>query len=500
MRKDEMLDAQLRAAYRAPEEPLTLASTIDRRIAQATGGRRVRRRLVLSFAATGLASVVLLAAPVVQAKATLRRISGALDGVVRMRAVRYEVEDGRETPAETISYDQGRCVIRTRRGGHDDLLTNDASYTYDAFLHSYVRKEREDGPFAKRGFRLSDLVSDAEGEGLSQRVEIENVRLDGRPALRARFTNGQLPERYAIYADPQTELPLFVQIEAREGETWRLAQTMRFDYSPKFAAAEMRNVPTDAPVLTAQEADRRFEAAVSATSLAEVPLQKGRLVVRALDVAPDGTVYVAVQTGYRSTNTWRGYATILRDDQGGEYARSEVMPAGSLGGSIPKDGVLELEVFVPTHPLSQPRTLTLLARKFANGKLARQTPGQIGQPGGGYVTKWFDNGSGSRDVEAVDVPLLTRRVSGPTCGAAPSYAARVDPDSFGDDIAAAMTKARFRAHWLKLWGRPAEAVPAYEEAIRLAHEHARRGLGQVSVDYLIQEMNKARSAAGTARP
>ena len=476
------LDAGLRTAFQVPESGPAVDRKIDAALARFGRGRRIRRRLMLSFGATAAAALAVWAIPVVQAQAAISRIAGALDDVNTVVITKFAVdEEGRRSPAGIVAYNRGHWRMNDGSGSHAAFYSNGKNYSFDETLGAYVMSDRPAGPFARNGssLRVSNLLAEAEGDTWSRRASTDKTTLNGRDVLRVSIENGRLPEKYVIYADPQSELPIEVDCQANELGQWRTREVMSFDYG---AAVDERTFEPDLaryPAISAAEADRRFASAITSRSLASAPLKKGRLVVRSFDVADDGTVFVVYQSGDMHRNSSGGSALELTADDGSVYLRADSNAYQAPDSRLPAEGKLEVETFVPLEPQQpwHPRTLTLDTNRFGDGALARRMRCEIEYPNGTRETKWQFNRMTPEEVDAQPVALLKRAVDKPDCAKRPAFLARIDDMSFGNDIRADMTKAVTRARYYAGAERWSDALRWYNEDLRLKRLHERLGYG-----------------------
>ncbi|RYG88746.1 hypothetical protein EON77_00235 [bacterium] len=101
---------------------------------------------------------------------------------------------------------------------------------------------------------------------------------------------------------------------------------------------------------------------------------------------------------------------------------------------------------------------------------------------------------GSKDVNASVFTLLTRKESGPTCGAVPAWAARMDPTYFGNDAWSDRTKAQYRATAAMNAKDWPEAERQLNEELRLIREAEARGGGSYSRSRALDDLEKVRAA------
>lgn len=475
---DSQLDARLRAALPARSASASLASTIDDRLQRHRRIHRIVRPLRLAFAlgATGLGIVVL--GPPVYAQSVMGRIAGAIDGVSSLRMTRTSVDaQGNRYPAGESIYREGQWRMRMPNG--DMLFRHSKAYVLDPALKVYVQQAKPNGPFANgTGIRLSEMLGVASKWSLDRRVAVDDAVRNGRPMKRAIVQNGGLGERYVIFADPKTDLPSEVLVEAWEGGAWRLRTVQKFEYGASIPTTAFE-LPKGAVVISESERSIRTVRAMTSKQLAEMPLRKGRVVIRAVDVARDGTVFVAYQAGDRVPNRWRGYGLELRDDRGTAYGRQMVIGLGEDFVKRAKDGKLEVEAFVPLEPVDprQPRTYTVTASRMKTGEFTRWIDGVVQDPNGPFRMVWQPNWQSSDRTPPTKKDVLRLKFAAPTCDSMPAFATMLSPTNFGNEITTAIYTASVRGRTYaerKEWGA---AKRWYEEALLQMRKHERTGLG-----------------------
>ena len=464
---ESQFDNNLRAVFTVPESESSLDHKIDRALDRFKSARTVRRRITFTLAAGTAVVAGVTLFPAVKAQASMGGIISALDSKTSVKATTFSMdEQGNRWPMATTIIANGETSYVDARRTRQQLDLKDRSLYFDSSIHSFVQSPKR----ASHGIKLSDMLGSASQFSISKRVSVERVNVGNKELLRATIKNGDLPERYIIDADPDSQLPQHVTIESLELGTWRPRQVVVFDYKEGLQVdkADLSKFP----VVTKEQAAANFEKAMTKSSMATIPLRKGNLIIRALDVADDGSVYVMFQAGNREPHTWRGYGIGLSDDLGTEYVR-----AGDLfsvdEGSIPTDGKFECEVFVPRKPIhsSIPRNFKLIALLTKEGDLERIIQATVVGKDGKKVTQWFPN-SGRK---AKQIEVLTKSFTGSTCAIRPEWAAKIAYHFFGNDVFAEMTKASYRAKVAmenKDWK---EAESQLNEQLRQMRESERLG-------------------------
>ncbi|RYG37269.1 hypothetical protein EON81_07190 [bacterium] len=485
---DSHFDQSLRAALNVPVTPASLDAKIDRALNHRHQIRTVRRRVFFTVAATGATTFALLSLPAARAQASLGGIARAMDRTTHARITTIRIDEtGRRWPGDTISVADGNSSVTNTRGVQTSIEFGKDSYVFDPTLKSYIVSPRRN----RGSLRLSDMLGPAGGFSMTKRSETERVRVDGRDLLRLTITQNGLPERFRIEADAETDLPVRIVVESKERDRWRPRQEQTFDYSANVvvAAPDLKRTPA----ITAQEADLRFEKAMTAETLAQAPMGKGRrLVLRAFDVAEDGTVFVAYQSGDRVVNSWNGYALNLRDDRGTEYVRGgEVFSRQEEIQS--RDGKIEMETFIPRHPVPAnfKRRFTITTQRDENRRLARSLYSEMHRPDGTVVRSFGPNPfSGEKAPSEV---VLFRPTRTTTCATHPAWAGRVDHMGFSNPIWAEMTKARFRSQAAMEASDWPEAERQIEEELRRMRESEQNGFSSWAMNRPLKDLDLVRT-------
>lgn len=486
-----MIDDRIRAAFPLSQEPTTLDAKIDRALAHRLAYRKFRRRVLCGASLTAGLAFAFVAAPAVKAQASLSRILRALDKQTHARVLTYNVdESGRRWLSATTQIANGDVATTDARGTRQNFDVGDKSYSLDPTLGRFIVHPRRPGG----SIRLSDMLSGASGFSIGKRADLQNVEVNGRPVVRATIMNRGLPERYVIDADPESDLPVGMRVESLERGAWRLRSLLVFDYTASLSkiAPDLRRFPPT----TQEAADAEFESAMTRTNLGATGFKKGRLVVRALDLAQDGTVFVAFQTGDRRPRSWSGYSLTVGDDRGTTYDGKTQFFTNMEGPYRSPDGKLEMEMFVPLKPVPPdvPRTLILTTHTGPDGRFVRMTEWTVNYPDGHSEKRRGPNYFGNVSGDPITVPVLRKRVSAPTCDVFPAWAARIDPSRFGNPIAAEMGKAEVRSRAAMNRQDWPEAEAQLEEVLRLKREHERAGYSSWRQDDTLSDLERVRAA------
>jgi hypothetical protein len=496
-------DAGLRTALSTQTATAMLDAKIDAALSRHLRRGRVVRRFAYSCAATAAVALAIWCVPVIQAQAAISRIAGALDAVATVTVSKFTVDaNGGRSPAGTIYYDHGRWRMNDGTGGRLTYYLKGKTYSLDETIGAFVVQDTADGPFSRNAssFKASDLLREAEGDTWTRRATVDQTTLNGREVRRLTLDNGQLPERYVFYADPQTDLPIQVECLTQELGNWRVADVMLFDYNRSIDPRQFEPDFKRYPVLTKAEADAKFEEAVTSKDLADVPLKRGRLVVRSFDVAKDGTVFVLFQSGDSTANSFGGFALDLKSDDGTEFLRPQFFGTTMPGATLPAEGRFEVATFVPLEPEDpwQTHVYSLSTHRSKDGTLARELICEVHYLDGSIETTHAPaTGSGPNDVVS-EVPVMRTAIEKPTCEVRPESLTRIDSMWFGNDVVTEMQEAALRANrymCLKRWN---DALRWSNEELRLKRLHESLGYGSWSQDDTLQRIRSAEAALAAA--
>ncbi|MCH7944582.1 MAG: hypothetical protein IIC73_01000, partial [Armatimonadetes bacterium] len=298
----------LKLGMRPIAERPELDTKISARLRRATAAARTKRwgaTLGAAAAAVVLMSVFLF--PRAEAQPTFAQIAGALDDVKSVRIVRYSItEDGERVFAGRIDYQMGKWHMVMPGGGEETLWLDGDFYFFDKSAGNYVHSLRPDGPFNvnRRGLRLSVMLEPGGGLG-DKEVALTDGKHKGTSVKIASIEDRNLGVRTVIQADANTLLPIIGQLYSLEQGEWRLRGEFTYDYSPKFPEGHFALKP-GVPVVSDADSKSMLVDRLTADELVTIDIKGGRLVVRSVNVARDGTVFVTYQVGDK-TRSWRGY-------------------------------------------------------------------------------------------------------------------------------------------------------------------------------------------------
>lgn len=429
-----------------PAVPVT--SDVDRKInvAVSRGARHcsARRRWQFGLAVACAMGLGIVLYPSAKAYALLSSVSGKLDNVKSVQISRYRVAQGARVLEGSIDYLDGDWVISQQ--GKRDVYRKGKYYRYEPSENCYVVDERPNGPFQynSSSFKLSSLLNTSGGSLLPSPVKMSEKTENGRPMLVATIDNPQMSERVVITADKESELPIRTVVLQLSNGSYTEVGEMRFDYSPAFSKThfELKN---GIPMLSQEQFATRSVARATANDLGSHALRKGRIVIRSLDVARDGTVFVTYQAGDKTNTRWRGFGLKVSDSLGTKYIEprdcfnqraefAETSPAGNL----------ELEVWIPTKPREswQPVTVDVSIALTSTNELMRFIDGF--EAGERHV---LSNGPGKVDMskrmfaDQKFLPISKKMFSLPSCEWRPEVFAQMNESWFSDEGHSRMFRA-----------------------------------------------------------
>jgi hypothetical protein len=492
---DVTFDDRIKGAMAPAPLPENLAGQVDSQIERFRARRLSGRRWKLAGSGAVVGALAVMLFPVAQAQVVLARMAGALEDVDAVRMERYNVlEGGARAWAGTIDYERGKW--KTTNPGETYFYIDGKSYRYDALTESYVVEERPQGPFAHNSTSLSvsSMLDRARGWGQSVRIKEANG------SIVATIDGPDLNERTVVTADSKTMLPVRIESYALESGQWKLHSVMKPDYAPKFEAGHFA-MRADLPRVSKQDYEKRMVEALTSDSLLSIDSLDRVFHLRSVEVASDGTVFVAYQIGDK-TRSWRGFRLRVTDDIGNEYANPPMLDGGyDLFLKHSQGGRLELEVFVPLEPTKgwRPHTVRLQAAFSQNKEIVEWNMSQIfSQRADG--TAWFTIYPNTPGVDRDNPPpwrqVWERHFDAPTCGLNPEYIANLDYQSFGNDVYSKIFRSSVLARHFQNAQDWANAERWLLEDLRLKRESASRGFGTWALDQALNELGSVRKHLG----
>ena len=306
---DETRRAVLEAAHTQRPSPLR------------TAGRRVRS-WGLAFGAAGalLALAAYLTLRPSPAQAALARVAAAVEAVRTQHTVMWMQPPGGPRETRVSWYAEGKWRMETRREGElTELTVYDGEWSngYNPATNTaYLRISEQ--PFGTdfKGFSVAAMMPVMR----DAKVEVETVNEDGRVLNRFDITREGLPERYVILADPQTDLPISLQLYVRVDGAWKLAggaEVMEYNV-PVDPKLFVLSYPADAEVVDKGSADDRWRQRYQ-RGLVRVRAGDFEAVLRDFQVTVDGDVFAIWTPGEPAGVP--GPEAELRDNLGTVYLR-----------------------------------------------------------------------------------------------------------------------------------------------------------------------------------
>ena len=495
---DQDFEKSIQASMIPATERPFLQANIDASIVRYKGNQRRKRRLVTAVCTTVVFGLAVAAYPRAYAAYIFNRISGSLDDVLAVRMTRFDIDDaGREFDSGVVDYSAGKWRIEQGHGAEVSYYVGGKLLHYEPLVKAYVAEDRPEGPFGHNptGLKLSALI-ETYGTQQFNTPEITSSTYKGKSVLVASMISASMiNEKLELIVDKETELPIESRTFVSSDNKWRLAGVLRFDYNPRFAPSHFH--PGDgAPVITKPDFERKFISIMTSKELGGQGLPQGRIVIRAVDVALDGTVFVAYQAGDKAARWYKGPAVKLSDDLGTNYVPVTEMNPSNLDDQFIRespDGKLELAVFVPIEPDLRFRQRRLNVSTVLNqtGKLVRGQPAWGIRKNGSVFSvppRWeAKNGETLKQV-----PVLSIRVASATCGERPNYSSQISYQNFAFDIRAQILKASVRANDYQQQMDFKNAERWTLELIRLKREQERQGFGSSGLRSDYQNLEEIR--------
>lgn len=491
---ESRFDAAVKAVASAPQERSTLNAKVSESLLRRTRMKRLRSRMLMAATGSCAVGVAMFVFPAVKAQASLRGILTAMDGAGSACVTAYIVDDaGHELPCSKTVIADGKQWYRDASGKREVFTIGDKQYAFDPTTQAYVVHESRHST----GLRLSELLGPAGGFSLDKRVEMTNFSENGRSYVKAVIENGRLPERYTLVADAKTDLPVSGYVEGREAGVWRKGQIFHFEYgaTAKIVGPDFKRYK----VITPREQEARFAAAMDRQMLAEKKFANGRLVIRAIEAAQDGTIFVAFQAGDHSARSWNGYGISIQDSLGTPYVRVGQFGNMMEGPFDDPDGKVEEEVFTPPtpQPITQPRTVSVFTQHDSKGRFTRMIQVGVVEPGGKLTMHWQGNLGGNLNEPPVQDKLLSKTFSGATCGTHPSWAETVDFSRYSSDPSTEISIWEARAADALTKGQWQAAEDGFNHELAAMNDFQQQGYGSWSRDRPLRGIEKARKHDAT---
>lgn len=382
----------------------------------------VRRTLWAGLGTTAMAGAFLVL-PVARGMAALRQINGALTDVKSFQSVSYSIlEDGSRVRSGEMAYDEGKWRIQDP--GRELMIYRDGTrFIYDDWMKVFIREVKPEGPFLNntKGLGVEHLL----GPGAPALLTLEDdrsVSVNGHERRRLELKNKLASEWLTIYADPKTGLPQKMDSYSLRNGTKTLRGTADFTYekpdaslflvpwnprvprplkhlpysggvtpelvdgqdSPPWSLEVEPDVPRASSSMevifpraaaspkimdkAAWDLERRRRMTVG--TVAKAAFGESKIMIRDLAVEPDGTIWVAYQTG-RTQSGWSGH--VLSVEPRNQYCHGPEFPSEEPVPSARAWGRVEFQCFIPVDSKSL-GSFKLLATPNGEGNFVRDFP------------------------------------------------------------------------------------------------------------------------------
>lgn len=396
-----------------------MKTRVKQRVDASIRRKKVVRRTLWAGLGTAAMAGAFLTLPVARGMAALRQIDGALNDVDAFQSVSYSIlENGTRVRTGEMAYDEGKWRIQDP--GRALMIYRDGTrFTYDDWMKVFVREVKPEGPFLynTKGLGVEHLLGSGAPALLSLEDE-QTVSLNGHEMRRLELKNKFASEWLTIYADPKTGLPQKMDSYSLRDETKTLRGTAEFTYDKPDASLflmpwnpgeprplkhlpysggvtpelvdgqdnrpwslevepDVLRVPppievmTPSPKILDKEAwDLERRRRMTTRTVAKATFGRSKILIRDLAVEPDGTIWVAYQTG-RTQSGWSGH--VLSVEPRNEYCHGPEFPSEEPVSSARAWGRVEFQCFIPVDSKSS-GSFKLLATPNGEGNFVRDFP------------------------------------------------------------------------------------------------------------------------------
>lgn len=354
----------------------------------------------------------------------------------------------------------------------DDLtyFYDGTRYVLDKTTRRFVTQSGLDGPFYRNptGIGLSSLLGDLQRWEPRKRVDISQSELRGDAVTKATIYESDSNDRMVLYANPKTDLPIEIDNESLVSGRWSPVEVATFDFQTRQSPSDFIPDLKHYPSISQEDWAATVVRELTGQELGSTPLNNGRLVIRSIDVARDGAVFVTCQAGERVADWDRGYPIDVSDNLGTKYALMKVssrMDKEFIKNS--KDGKLELCVFVPVKTSEwKPNDIVVSARLRASRKLDRHLEAiWMNRKGVSTSMSWYYDSSHPVSV----VTIARKHFEKPTVESFPAYATLVESTRFDDASHYEAEEATARAAYYRSVNDVTSERYWLNETLRLAH-------------------------------
>jgi len=229
--------------------------------------------------------------------AALDRIRAAAGNVRSVHQVGWLMERGDKPIRHIMWYADGK-FRNEEEGGNISVYDGRHVHIYDPHENVLFKNvsDKPGGGVAFRGFTVEALL---EMEGGAHVSLDRNATWEGRAAMRFTIEHPHLGERYIVWADPDTHLPMAVKIYVRFGSKWKLMGASELmDYNvPVPEGIFTLDVPRDARVIDKETVGRewwaRYKKGVASQKVGDLTVT-----IKDFQVCREGDVFVIYTPKY----------------------------------------------------------------------------------------------------------------------------------------------------------------------------------------------------------
>ena len=384
------------------------------------------RRWALGGALACAAAVAVFFYPATTAAAAYRAVCAQLADV-KSAHLRYYLANG-ATTSETW-YQAGRWRFEGEGGRRVEIWADGKVWTYRRDAASAEVCPNVNGPFSVGfgAFKVDAMLAEDKRIHHVRHLDLDHdVAVEGRRADKITLTDYGAAERTVLYADPKTDLPFRSILLAKKDGRWVSKEVVDATFDePLDAVLFEPRFPAGTKIYDVVKGQAEWQSRLDKAELAAIPLSHGRLVVRDVQVAAGGDVFVLYTAGTQEdvygNATWLDVHDDLGNGYGLCYGFMNVTHEGVFG-SRPVGWWVDGEPvhgawFTPTNDSGpwRPRTITLQAFLIGDRELSVKCG--IFYRNGKPLSRTIMRMPGSRKTR-----LLTLRIERPTCLQAPEYA------------------------------------------------------------------------------
>jgi hypothetical protein len=354
--------------------------------------RRIRR----SFAAAAFTVLAVAAFVSVGPKALavykLRKIEGAVDDAKTAEIDVYSVKpDGSQVPSGREFYDRGKW--RQENGPSARIWEAGKLWCLDPSMKRVTVQSAPSGPFTYNpsGFSVRSMIADIARWNWRDRIDVGDGRFEGATVTQVTISSPNNIERIVVLADKGTSMPIAFRMESNTVGGWHLSGMARLQFDkPVDPRLFTTRFDRSLPVVDLDRMKSEFKSRIE-TPLATFPWMGKTIAIRAIDVNPNGHVFVMYTDGETQAGRQKEADALLSAERKGgpllampfRSPRPDIEVKSSLGvdylntmnfqpyvtgateqsrrGIVLRDGeVLQGKWFIPLHPSPwQAQTVTV---------------------------------------------------------------------------------------------------------------------------------------------